>query len=218
MVSYNRWFTDESTDGLIAFPPGQVFLTLYKDVCYQVSRTGVLVHNGSLNLVLPSVFIKMIQDQLEKFFEKHVSGSGTPSAVIHSDNLARFRSQWLMIRSEGTCLTCLRRKPEYFLLCGHPVCENCAQVFGQRSEHDRWAFVIPNCFTCGREFQNVTIKVKPDTAGVSVLSIDGGGIRGIVPLQFLQVLQDRVGLPIPVQENFDIAFGTSSGQYMNYLW
>ncbi|OQU97158.1 hypothetical protein CLAIMM_03134 [Cladophialophora immunda] len=59
--------------------------------------------------------------------------------------------------------------------------------------------------------REVTVKVKPDTAGVNVLTIDGGGIKGIVPLLFLQILQDRVGLPIPVQDNFEISFGTSSG-------
>lgn len=56
------------------------------------------------------------------------------------------------------------------------------------------------------------VKAKPDNAGMIVLSIDGDGIRGIMSLQFLQVLEDRIGLPIPVQENFDIAFGTSSGE------
>ncbi|KAI1839796.1 hypothetical protein JX266_013990, partial [Neoarthrinium moseri] len=53
--------------------------------------------------------------------------------------------------------------------------------------------------------------VKPDTAGVRVLSIDGGGTRGRAPLEFLQALQDRLGLPYPLQRNFDLIYGTSSG-------
>ena len=65
---------------------------------------------------------------------------------------------------------------------------------------------------CGMEFRDVDIKVKPDNAGVKILTIDGGGIRGIVPLQFLQILQDRIGLLIPVQDNFNIVIGTSSGK------
>ncbi|KKY29202.1 putative patatin-like phospholipase [Phaeomoniella chlamydospora] len=76
---------------------------------------------------------------------------------------------------------------------------------------DRWLLKLHTCRLCGFELPDVTFRVKPDNAGISVLSIDGGGVRGIMPLQFLQILQDRIGLPIPVQEHFDVAFGTSSG-------
>ncbi|KAF3030307.1 hypothetical protein E8E12_000580 [Didymella heteroderae] len=49
------------------------------------------------------------------------------------------------------------------------------------------------------------------TAGVRVLSLDGGGIRAKVVLQFLQALELEIGIDMPVQENFDFGFGTSSG-------
>jgi patatin-like phospholipase/acyl hydrolase len=63
----------------------------------------------------------------------------------------------------------------------------------------------------------VVVKAVPQTAGIRVLTLDGGGVRGLAPLQYLQVLQDRIGLPFPVQENFDVVFGTSSGMF-TYLW
>jgi len=44
-----------------------------------------------------------------------------------------------------------------------------------------------------------------------LLSIDGGGSRGIIPLAYLDALQDALGLPYPIQENFDFGIGTSSG-------
>ncbi|KAH8194108.1 hypothetical protein TruAng_011729 [Truncatella angustata] len=53
--------------------------------------------------------------------------------------------------------------------------------------------------------------MKPPTASVRVLSIDGGGTRGRAPLEYLQALQDRLKLPYPVQRNFDMIYGTSSG-------
>uniref|UniRef100_A0A0B7KPB2 PNPLA domain-containing protein n=1 Tax=Bionectria ochroleuca TaxID=29856 RepID=A0A0B7KPB2_BIOOC len=58
----------------------------------------------------------------------------------------------------------------------------------------------------------------PPTAAPRVLSLDGGGIRGLASLQFLQVLQDLVGLPYPIQYHFDIVYGTSSGHYPNSQW
>lgn len=44
---------------------------------------------------------------------------------------------------------------------------------------------------------------------VSILSIDGGGIRGIIPAAFLIELEKRTGKP--VSELFDLVAGTSTG-------
>ncbi|KAI9784309.1 MAG: hypothetical protein M1839_002370 [Geoglossum umbratile] len=53
--------------------------------------------------------------------------------------------------------------------------------------------------------------MHPPTAGVGVLCIDGGGARGVVPLKLMKRIQDRIGLPIPFQTLFKVAFGISSG-------
>ena len=189
-----------------------MFQTLYEDVCYQVGRTGVLVHEGSTNLVLPSSFVKVVSKQLEKCFDDFMRGAGTPSMIVHRNNLRSFQHRWERLRSDDTCLVCLRRPPENNLPCGHAVCENCVRVFGEPDENDRWALSIRRCFLCYMVLQDVMVKVKPDTAGVNVLTIDGGGVKGVVPLPFLQILQDRIGLQIPVQDNFDVGFGASSGR------
>jgi len=56
------------------------------------------------------------------------------------------------------------------------------------------------------------VKTLPPTAGVRVWTFDGGGVRGLATLQYIQELQDKIGLPYPVQEHFDVAFGTSIGK------
>ncbi|KAK5189104.1 hypothetical protein LTR96_010884 [Exophiala xenobiotica] len=187
------------------YPPGM------HDACYRVGRSGVLVYDGSINLLLPSGFVQAILEQLQKYFEDFIRGAGTPSKTIHYNNLKRFKLRWKRVRSDDLCFACLRRTPENNWPCGHAVCENCVRVFGQEDENDRWAFGVQRCFLCDMALREVTVKLKPDTAGVNVLTIDGGGIKGVVPLLFLQTLQDRLGLPIPVQDHFEIAFGTSSG-------
>ncbi|KAI9767630.1 MAG: hypothetical protein M1839_004461 [Geoglossum umbratile] len=57
--------------------------------------------------------------------------------------------------------------------------------------------------------------VKPPSAGVRVLSLDGGGIRGILELMVLMYLQDYVtvelGVYVPIIEMFDLVVGTSTG-------
>ncbi|KAL8939686.1 MAG: hypothetical protein Q9216_003226 [Gyalolechia sp. 2 TL-2023] len=57
----------------------------------------------------------------------------------------------------------------------------------------------------------VKVRLKPPTAGVRILSIDGGGVRGVVPLESLSLLQNQLGPDLPLDSLFDQAFGTSSG-------
>jgi patatin-like phospholipase/acyl hydrolase len=55
------------------------------------------------------------------------------------------------------------------------------------------------------------VKTHPPTAGVGVICIDGGGTRGVLPLRTMKRIQDRIGLRIPLQKFFKVAFGISSG-------
>ena len=61
--------------------------------------------------------------------------------------------------------------------------------------------------------KNISFKIslKPPTAGIRVLCIDGGGIRGVVPLLALREVEKAIGLPCKLQEHFDLVVGTSSG-------
>ncbi|THC87635.1 hypothetical protein EYZ11_012916 [Aspergillus tanneri] len=44
----------------------------------------------------------------------------------------------------------------------------------------------------------------------TILAIDGGGVRGVIPLEFLNLIQENLGL-CPLQDLIDLAIGTSSG-------
>ena len=48
------------------------------------------------------------------------------------------------------------------------------------------------------------------------MSIDGGGIGGVIPLEFLKNIQDLVGPQCPVQDLFDLVIGTSSGEQSDF--
>jgi hypothetical protein len=196
---------------ILVFAPRDVFRVLYKDTCHQACRDGVLLQDPA-NLILPSGFVRMIEDSFSELFDKLNSRSTNTAVDLHRQLLLRLHMDWLALRSDDTCLTCLRRRPQYGLPCGHCTCENCVRVFGRRSGHDPWLFEVDSCFFCGLTTSGVVVKVLPPTAGVRLLTFDGGGVRGLATLQYLQLLQDRVGLPYPVQENFDVVFGTSIGK------
>ncbi len=56
------------------------------------------------------------------------------------------------------------------------------------------------------------VKLRARCAGVRVLALDGGGIRGIVELVLLRSIDDAVGLEIPVRDMVDLIVGTSTGK------
>jgi predicted acylesterase/phospholipase RssA len=55
----------------------------------------------------------------------------------------------------------------------------------------------------------IKTQVIPARTRYSVLAIDGGGIRGIIPARVLQAIEERLGRP--VSELFDLVAGTSTG-------
>ncbi|PWW71917.1 hypothetical protein C7212DRAFT_348466 [Tuber magnatum] len=68
--------------------------------------------------------------------------------------------------------------------------------------------------------------IKPPTAGIRLLCVDGGGVWGVLPLPALQQIKNHVaelaGFHLPIQDSFDMAYGTSSeggliafGQFIN---
>jgi patatin-like phospholipase/acyl hydrolase len=59
---------------------------------------------------------------------------------------------------------------------------------------------------------NAVFKLIPPTAGIRILSMDGGGVRGIIGLTTLVLLErDLSYLGCPIWDVFDFVIGTSSG-------
>lgn len=153
----------------------------------------------------------MLEDTLAAQFQA-VEMNLQSSALLRAETL-RLDSKYLkQLRTHLTCLNCLRRRPEHVLSCGHAICDICLQIFGSNLEGHESCFRVNECAICSQEV-SVIGRVKPVTAGPRILSIDGGGTRGVVPLEFLRLLQDVIGPALPIQDLFDQAFGTSSGEH-----
>jgi hypothetical protein len=190
-----------------------VFRVLYKDICYQAYLEVMKNHWEFTDFFLPSGFLTMIEVILKSNFDVLQRSATNRAADSHRQALLKIATNWLSIRSDNTCLVCIRRTPHYGLPCGHIICENCVRVFGRPRQFDPWTFEVDSCFFCGMSTSGVVVKIHPPTAGVRVLTLDGGGIRGVASLQYLHALQERIGLPYPVQENFDVVYGTSIGNF-----
>lgn len=105
------------------------------------------------------------------------------SATVYVNNLQTIR--WNELKSNKTCFCCLRRKPEQVFTCGHTICDVCVEIFGNDVLEYKYCYIVI-CMLC--QNGNLVAKLKLPTASVRILNIDGGGVRGVIPLEFLSQL------------------------------
>ncbi|KAI1264025.1 hypothetical protein F5Y18DRAFT_418041 [Xylariaceae sp. FL1019] len=123
--------------------------------------------------------------------------------------------------SNRICLGCLFNPAQYTLNCGHIFCRECVLDFGCRKQPCE--VVLSSCPLAGSEQScqrsdiaairtmpvPTHLTLEPAYAGLRILSLDGGGIRGIMELVVLRAIEDCIG--VPLQRFFDIVTGTSTG-------
>ncbi|TLD11516.1 hypothetical protein PspLS_11449 [Pyricularia sp. CBS 133598] len=206
----SSFLLDNYPPGTHYFHPEDVVRHLYKGVVTRAFKKSVLSLEGR-EAVSVNTFVNSIEAHLRKYVESSIAGA-IPTADIHSKNLARFANKWAVIKSSDTCLVCLRRRPLYDLCPGHTICDNCVRVFGLCADDDPSVWTFEKCLLCQNRLSEKTrIRIHPPTAGVGVLCLDGGGVRGTLVLEILKRIEERVNLPVPLQRFVKIAFGISSG-------
>ena len=128
--------------------------------------------------------------------------------------IQQYSSHWGLMTSNTTCLSCLNAVPENVLHCGHGYCVQCVRELGKASEsfESAWTFeVCPLCLKRTGDNYSHLVREPPTCAGVRVLTLDGGGIRGIIELALIAQLEAELGLAIPFRDYFDLIVGTSTG-------
>ena len=115
------------------------------------------------------------------------------------------------VRSHKSCLCCLMRSPEKVLPCGHALCDICIKIFGIKLSKNK--FTLDFCMLCGAKQPLTHYNFIQDTAGLRILSLDGGGVRGVITLEFLIHIYREVScLGCSLNEFFDYICGTSAGE------
>lgn len=114
--------------------------------------------------------------------------------------------------SHTACYSCLIKPPEHALPCGHVLCTPCVQAFGTARGHCIVELTYcPLHHTESLFHSRWPVFIKPPAAGIRILSLDGGGIRGIVELITLRKIEDALGAGLKIQSFFDLIVGTSTG-------
>lgn len=160
-------------------------------------------------MLLPHLLLS-IERHLDKYVRQLDRRPLVP-ASLHLENLVRFKARWMPVSSDTSCFACLLPLPEHVLHNGHALCSECVQILGAPVQNDPYWRSIAKYPLCQvrlvpgpRE-----IALQPPTAGHRVLTMDGGGVRGILELELLQLLEERVQFPI--RHGFDMMVGTSTG-------
>jgi hypothetical protein len=135
----------------------------------------------------------------------------------HRQALAEEEGFWKSAVSYVTCFSCLFRHPDNVLPCGHAMCEACIQQFGIQENNNPFVFSLPKCFLCQRGLvvrqRPWEIQLNPDNAGVRILCLDGGGVRGVIQAKILELLEKEIDLGISIHEFFDLIVGIKTGKY-----
>lgn len=114
--------------------------------------------------------------------------------------------------SHSACFSCLISPPEHSLPCGHILCTPCVKAHG--TARGRTLTELKECPLHEAEEQfevKWQVSIKPTEAGIRVLCLDGGGIRGIVELTILQQIEKMLGGSLKIQSFLDLFVGTSTG-------
>lgn len=159
--------------------------------------------------------------------------------TIKCEDFINPNSVWMTAKSNMSCFACLQATPDHVLPCGHGFCEECIKDFGDPLLARKYHYEIGECVLCGENAEQWTqrcpslvrytnthsapipvipqiFRLTPRCAGIRLLTLDGGGIRGIIELAMLEKIEKRVGLELPIRELFDLIVGTSTGKSENH--
>lgn len=192
------------------FPIMMVFDRLYRKNCMMAINNAIVQKDGRAS------FLLNLSERLQLDYQQLKTCAKTRPTTQHMERLNDIQKYLKSIRSHKTCLSCLLRAPEKVFSCGHAICDLCVRTFGQTNPECKDEFSFPNCMLCGEQNHKPVISLIPATAGVRLLSLDGGGIRGVIPLVYLQFLQESLTeLQVGLRDLFDFVCGTSAGIVCN---
>ena len=186
------------------FPPSMVFRQLYGYICQDAIRK--ISHHGDVE----HKFLSDVESEFEKQFSEAMSRGGSV-ASYYTEKLIQINCRIPILRSREFC-PCLMRLPERDLSCGHSLCEVCLQVFAKPCIRRRYHFDLQRCPICTELQEESTFRITPPTAGIRILTMDGGGVRGLIQLMVLSRVESTFSrLRRPLTDCFDLILGSSAG-------
>lgn len=169
--------------------------------------------------------LKIINDLESDRAERRLCATRIHATIMESVPLKEFWTSALESKVTGyaqptrasVCYGCLFGRPEYKLPCGHVICVSCVREFDESLRDKKYPglAIHTSCILCGSSKQDTwpcEFQYLPDLSGIRVMSLDGGGVRGIIQLSILSRLEELLNIEMSLGEFFDLMVGTSAGE------
>ena len=177
----------------------------------------------SLNADQRNFLLEMFMNQIKE----HIAKNENDIVKSFINNLQTLKTSSVIIAPRFTvkiCMVCVRSSfPSVLLGCGHRICQSCYKIISNSRE------LMINCpiDPPGANINVLTNESRiPEGAGVRILCLDGGGVRGELEALVLKEVHNQSKLnvfesPINVWDGYDLIVGTSVGAmnavFMNLL-
>ncbi|KAI1907859.1 hypothetical protein LOZ65_006732 [Ophidiomyces ophidiicola] len=166
-------------------------------------------NEGLVSDLAPETLCEFTKSKATAFFLTLESGEAS-SLELHRQQIATQTNIFSTLKSNRICLLCLAgRRPQHRLSCGHSWCDICVRRYGEAASNIEYQFTVLQCYHCLSQVPLV-VNLVPPTKNINILAIDGGGVRGVVSVEILLCLQEKLGI-CPIQELVHLIIGTSSG-------
>jgi hypothetical protein len=197
------------------FPPETLFNEFFAAPCKQA--LSLYTRDSDVRARV----ITSIKTSMEEYFRQlEFDPIGNSALDQHQRCLETLWPHLAVIKSNRSCFSCFMFMPEKVFQCGHAICDVCVRRFGV-SSGGKHSFAIPCCRLCGYEQpkDRRVFRLIPPTAGIRTLCIDGGGVRGVIALMFLECFADELSeLGGTIYECFDYVCGTSAGKKFTLVY
>ncbi|KAF2465550.1 FabD/lysophospholipase-like protein [Lindgomyces ingoldianus] len=115
------------------------------------------------------------------------------------------------VHSHSVCFCCLFESPEHCLPCGHILCTACIKTYGKSKDANTVEmYECPLETNAAGRYQPWTVHLKPESAGLRVLCLDSGGVRNVIQLEILRLLERELNGKLPIQCFFDLIVGSGT--------
>ncbi|KAK6543076.1 hypothetical protein TWF694_006999 [Orbilia ellipsospora] len=184
----------------------------------QQKITGLVKKLNEKSVSNPNTWLSIINDEHKKQIRKLRDLGAYPDGLRRGgdENASDRHLKWILnsrakdfdgsireiehrpFRSARFCYGCIFGRSEYRLPCDHLICSSCLKE--KDREHEAFV-VLKECVICGANEGRgwpVIISINPELTGPRILSLDGGGVRGIIGLRTLERLESLTGLELPI--------------------